>query len=86
MLNAIIYCSFSGNIMIGKVGVILERVGMRGALMDDKKWFKITPVMMAFAHDISADKIIILRRDNLGRTLLSQLEDKINEEIKKQKI
>jgi hypothetical protein len=56
----------------------------RGAMME--KRFNITPVMMAFSHEISADKIVLLRIDNPGRTLLGQLEDKINKEIKKQKI
>lgn len=61
-----------------------QKASKGGTLME--KRFDITPVILSFAHAISADEITILRRKNPEKTLLAQLEDKINEEIKKQGI
>jgi hypothetical protein len=49
-----------------------------------KNVFNIVPVIMGFSHEITADKIIFMRTVNPARTLLGQLEDKINDEINKQ--
>ena len=47
------------------------------------KNFDITPIVMRFSHEISADKIIFIRTKEPNRTLLGQLQDAIQEEINK---
>jgi hypothetical protein len=51
---------------------------------ESKNRFDVVPVVLSFPHEITADVITILRKKDRERTLLGQLEDKINEEIIKQ--
>ena len=44
--------------------------------------FNIVKLMMEFSHEITADKIVIFRGDDDGRTLMKQIEDKINEQLR----
>jgi len=47
------------------------------------KKIDIVPVILKFSHEISSDKIVIVKVLDDGRTLMKQLEDVINEQIEK---
>jgi len=51
---------------------------------DRPKTFNIVPVIFQFNHVINAKKIVIERAKGTEGNLLSQIQDKINEEIKNQ--
>ena len=43
--------------------------------------FEITPLLMEFSHEITKDKLVILRTKADDRTLIKQIEDEINNQI-----
>lgn len=44
--------------------------------------FNMTSLVMKFSHEISADKVVFMRTKDTTKTLLGQLEDEIDLQVR----